>query len=109
MNFYEYQVAAQKTAIYPDVGSNYTYPVLGLCGESGEIAEKIKKLIRDKNGEYTNEDRKSLSKELGDALWYISSICTEFGLSLDQVAIQNLEKLKDRKDRGKLKGSGDNR
>jgi NTP pyrophosphatase (non-canonical NTP hydrolase) len=109
MTFADYQIEARKTAIYPNVGSNYIYPVLGLCGEAGEVAEKVKKIIRDKDGKVSDEDRKAIAKELGDGLWYLSNLCCEFGLTLDQIAVQNINKLRDRKNRDKLHGSGDNR
>jgi NTP pyrophosphatase (non-canonical NTP hydrolase) len=109
MTFEEYQKKSRETAIYPNVGNNFVYPTLGLTGESGEIAEKVKKIIRDKNGFLDKEARVELSRELGDVLWYISQLSTEFGLSLDNIANENIEKLKSRKDRGMLHGQGDNR
>ena len=71
MNFDEYQKKSRKTAIYPDLDKNFVYPTLGLIGEAGEIAEKIKKVFRDENGRMTDEKRKELEKELGDVLWYL--------------------------------------
>ena len=109
MQFEEYQKESRKTAIYPNHGENFIYPTLGLVGESGEIAEKIKKALRDDNGEVTEERSRELEKELGDVLWYISQLATELGLSLEEIAAKNLEKLFSRMDRGKLSGSGDNR
>lgn len=109
MNFEEYQKKSKETAIYPNVGNNFVYPTLGLAGESGEIAEKVKKIIRDKNGLLDEEAKTELSKELGDILWYVAQLSTEFGLSLDDIANQNIEKLKSRQDRGVLHGQGDNR
>jgi NTP pyrophosphatase (non-canonical NTP hydrolase) len=106
MNFSEYQTKARITAIYPK-GLSIIYPTLGLCGESGEVAEKVKKYFRD------NTDLDSLKfqvrKELGDVLWYISNIASDLNISLDDVAITNIDKLKDRVDRNMLHGSGDNR
>src|SRR3989304_6098179 len=107
MNFDEYQKKSRKTAIYPDLDKNFVYPTLGLIGEAGEIAEKIKKVFRDENGRMTDEKRKELEKELGDVLWYLSQLSTELKLSLDEIAFKNIEKLYSRMDRGKLKGSGD--
>ena len=105
MELNDYQKRALKTAIYKDISQSIPiYPVLGLCGEVGEIAEKIKKIIRDEDSVLTDE-----KKELGDVLWYLSVLASELRLELDDVAQSNLEKLKDRKDRNKLKGSGDNR
>jgi NTP pyrophosphatase (non-canonical NTP hydrolase) len=109
MNFQEYQEKSRKTALYPNKDNNFIYPTLGLAGESGEVAEKIKKVIRDKNGIIDDETREAIKKELGDVLWYVSQLATELGLSLDEVAGKNIEKLYDRMERGKLKGNGDNR
>lgn len=109
MTFFEYQNEAKKTAVYPKIGNNYTYPVLGLVGESGEVAEKIKKTIRDDNGIITNKKKEEIKKELGDVLWYLSQLCNELGIDLADVAETNLKKLKSRQMRGKLSGSGDNR
>ena len=109
MNFKTYQKKARVTAQYPNLGSNNIYPTLGLVGEAGEVAEKVKKVIRDKNGIFDEESKKSIKKELGDVLWYLSNLCNEFGFSLDDVALQNLEKLKLRSARGKISGSGDDR
>ena len=109
MNFETYQINARKTAIYPSLGSNYIYPTLGLVGESGEVAEKVKKVIRDNNGVFDQERIVGLKKELGDVLWYVSNICSELNLSLEDIAEENLNKLKKRSLEGKIKGSGDNR
>ena len=109
MNFETYQIKARKTAIYPNLGSNYVYPILGLVGESGEVAEKVKKVMRDKNGVFDDETLMGLKKELGDVLWYVSNICCEFNMSLDDIAEENLNKLEKRSLEGKIKGSGDNR
>ena len=109
MNFEEYQKKSRKTALYPNVGKNFVYPTLGLSGEAGEVAEKIKKVIRDKNGVMDDESREMIEKELGDVLWYVSQIATELGLELDEVAQNNIEKLYSRLERGKIGGSGDER
>jgi NTP pyrophosphatase (non-canonical NTP hydrolase) len=109
LDFNEYQEKARSTAIYPNLGENYIYPTLGLSGEAGEISEKIKKVIRDEEGYITVEKRSELEKELGDVLWYVANLASELGLKLEDVAKVNLTKLFDRKDRGKIKGSGDNR
>jgi len=109
MNFKEYQKQSRKTAAYPNVGSNYIYPTIGLAGESGEVSEKIKKVIRDQEGAIDENARKEIEKELGDVLWYVSQLASELGISLDDVAEKNIEKLYSRLDRGVLKGSGDNR
>ena len=109
MDFNTYQKNARLTAQYPNLGANYIYPTLGLVGEAGEVAEKVKKVIRDKKGVFDDESKKGLKKELGDVLWYVSNLCTEFNFSLDDIALQNLEKLKLRAAKGKISGSGDDR
>ncbi|KKR44899.1 MAG: hypothetical protein UT90_C0005G0017 [Parcubacteria group bacterium GW2011_GWA1_40_21] len=109
MTFEEYQKESRKTALYPNKDNNFIYPVLGLCGESGEIAEKIKKVIRDEAGVVSEQKKEEIKKELGDVLWYISQIATELGLSLDAVVKLNIEKLRSRLERNKIFGSGDNR
>lgn len=109
MTFDEYQRRSRTTAQYPNAGNNFLYPTLGLCGESGEVAEKIKKVVRDDGGVVGEERRQEIAHELGDVLWYVSQIAAELGLSLDAVAARNLEKLSSRAARGKLSGSGDDR
>lgn len=109
MTFDDYQKKSRKTALYPDRDNNFIYPTLGLAGETGEIAEKIKKIIRDDGMRVDDEKREALEKELGDVLWYVSQLATELGLSLEDIAAKNLEKLFSRLERGKLSGSGDNR
>ncbi len=83
--------------------------VFGLVGESGEVAEKFKKLIRDKHGKIGDEDKQEILKELGDILWYVNSVATLLDSSLEEVAQKNLDKVLSRKDRGVTSGSGDNR
>ena len=109
MDFNEYQKKAQETATYPDVGKNFVYPTLGLAGESGEVAEKIKKVIRNDGGIMSDEKRGEIKKELGDVLWYVAQLSTELGLALGDVAQGNLDKLASRKERGVLHSEGDNR
>ncbi len=109
MNFAEYQEKSRKTALYPNVGNNFVYPALGLAGETGEVAEKIKKVIRDKGGIMSEETRLELKKELGDVLWYVTQIASELKIPLDEVVQLNIEKLYSRLERGKISGSGDNR
>lgn len=109
MNFDKYQAACQQTAIYPRIGSNYNYPLLGMVSEVGEIAGKFKKLERDTDGTLTVSFRADIEAELGDVLWYISAVADELGLNLDVIATANVMKLQSRKDRGVLQGSGDNR
>lgn len=109
MTFNEYQKKSRETAIYYNKDKNYIYPTLGLVGEAGEIAEKIKKVLRDNGGAVDEKDKVELVKELGDLLWYLSQLSTELGLSLDDIAVSNIEKITSRKERGVLHGSGDNR
>lgn len=107
MTFAEYQSKARETAVYPSIGHNYVYPVLGLVGEAGEVAEKVKKVIRDSGGVIDDSARQQIHSELGDVLWYVSTLCSELSLDLQSVAENNLEKLAKRKREGKLHGSGD--
>lgn len=108
MDIDDYQTAAKATAVYPE---QYTviYPALGLCGESGEVAEKVKKILRDNGGEISAERRLELSKEIGDCMWYVAALATDLGLSCSDILSENLEKLNSRKLRGKIGGSGDDR
>ena len=109
MNFNDYQTKSRLTAKYPAIGHGVIYPTLGLVNEAGEVAGKIKKVFRDKDGEISSETREALKAELGDVLWYISQVATELDLSLDEIAEANIAKLLDRLERGKIKGDGDNR
>ncbi len=109
MTFDEYQENASSTAIYPNRGNNITYPVLGLAGETGEVAEKTKKLIRDKNGIITDEFKDDIKKELGDVLWYIAAVASELDLAMSDIAQTNIDKLFSRQKRNKIQGSGDDR
>lgn len=109
MDFGTYQRLSRRTAVYPGAGANITYPALGLCGEAGEAAEKVKKAIRDDGGVLTEERREALAKELGDVLWYVAQLATEAGLDLGEIAAGNLEKLLSRQRRDVLAGSGDDR
>ena len=109
MDFKTYQKRARETAQYPNLGSNNIYPTLGLVGEAGEVAEKVKKVLRDKKGIFDQDSKNAIKKELGDVLWYISNLCTELNFTLDEVAAQNLEKLRLRAAKGMISGSGDDR
>ena len=109
LTFKSYQSLARETARYPNLGANLAYPVLGLCGESGEVAEKVKKIFRDNDG-WADESRTAeLKKELGDVLWYIAALCWELDIEMSEVAQMNINKLRGRSERGKIQGSGDNR
>jgi len=110
MDFKEYQEKSKKT----DMGtvikdSSIAYYALGLADESGEVAGKIKKLYRDFDGKLTEEYKKEIAKELGDVMWYTAQLCTKLGLTVEEVAQMNLDKLASRKDRAKITGNGDNR
>jgi NTP pyrophosphatase (non-canonical NTP hydrolase) len=109
MDFNDYQNKSRKTAKYPAIGHPVIYPALGLVNEAGEVAGKIKKVFRDKDGQINEEIRQALKAELGDVLWYIAQVATELDLSLDEIAEHNIEKLYDRLERGKIQGDGDNR
>jgi NTP pyrophosphatase (non-canonical NTP hydrolase) len=109
MDFKKYQTKSRKTAKYPAIGHPVIYPALGLVNEAGEVAGKIKKVFRDKEGQISEETRQALKAELGDVLWYIAQVATELGLSLDEIAEHNIAKLYDRLERGQIKGDGDNR
>lgn len=109
LDFNKYQKACTKTAVYPNLGKNFVYPTLGLIGEAGELANKIKKIVRDDRSKVTSEKKEDLKKELGDVMWYVAQLSTELNLKLSDVARENIEKLSSRMVRGKLRGSGDNR
>ncbi len=104
----EYQQKAEKTNLVKGELALY-YAVLGLTGEAGEIANAVKKIIRDNNNQITKEKIQQLKKELGDVLWYIARICSELNLNLDDVMKENIEKLYSRMQRNALHGDGDNR
>lgn len=109
MDFNEYQEKTKQTAIYPKHNNlGIYYATLGLVGESGEVANKIKKVIRD-NKKFNEEYIQILSSEIGDVMWYTSQLCNELGLSLENVCNENIEKLLDRQKRNKIQGDGDNR
>lgn len=113
MQLHEYSEKALTTLTgdhdLKDIDAKLLGQVFGLVGESGEVAEKFKKLIRDKQGALSQEDKDELVKELGDILWYVNSVAHLLGSDIEEVATRNLDKLASRKQRGKLHGSGDNR
>jgi NTP pyrophosphatase (non-canonical NTP hydrolase) len=109
MNLNDYQSAALRTAIYPNMGANFPYPALGLVGEAGEVADKLKKVIRDNDGILTDPVRDAVAKELGDVMWYLAVLAYELDYDLSTIAQNNLDKLASRQERGVLSGSGDNR
>jgi len=108
-NFNTYQRESRKTWSVIPVDHPIVYPTLGLANEAGEVAGKIKKIFRDRAGVISDEDRQALKYELGDVLWYLTQICTELNLTLEEVAAANLEKLFSRLDRGQIRGDGDHR
>ena len=108
MELNEYQRQAAFTAIYPH-DQNISYLALALCGEAGEIADKVKKVIRDKDGRFYAPDIEAIAHEIGDVLWYAANLAKTLGYDLTSVAEMNLDKIKDRLKRGTLHGSGDNR
>jgi NTP pyrophosphatase (non-canonical NTP hydrolase) len=107
MTFDEYEESVMPMAVYPHRGTNVSYPALGLCGEAGEVAEKVKKVMRDHGGAMDDHMREAIARELGDVMWYVTAMANELGLSLEAVAKINVAKLKDRQKRGVLGGSGD--
>lgn len=130
MTFEEYAEIAKKTAVYPGIGHGTIYPVLGLGGEGGEVAEAVilgvvatlqlegklgtiletfKKNIRDRGGILDEHHKEKVKKELGDVLWYIWATGHEFGITLDEIARTNAEKLAARLANGTLHGSGSER
>ena len=108
-NFQKYQEESRKTWSLIHTDHAIVYPTLGLTNEAGEVAGKVKKIFRDKDGVITEEDRQALKQELGDVLWYLTQICTDLGLTLEEVAEANIAKLFSRLDRGQIGGDGDNR
>jgi len=106
----DYQTQSRKTWKYVDTKNDpIIYPCLGLSNEVGEVLGKVKKVFRDNNGKFSDEIKADLKAELGDVLWYLTQICTELDLTLEDIAEYNLDKLFSRLERGKIQGSGDNR
>ena len=108
-DFETYQRESRKTWGVIPMDHPIVYPTLGLANEAGEVAGKIKKIFRDRAGAISEEDRQALKYELGDVLWYLTQICTELNLTLEEVAAANLEKLFSRLERGQIRGDGDER
>ena len=114
LTFNDYQKFARETAIYKD---GIFYPALGLCGESGEaidivkkwMADKIKKIYRDNNGIISEDNKEQLVKEMGDVLWYLANMATDLNMTLEDVARKNLEKIQIRQQKNLIHGEGDNR
>ena len=108
MTLNEYQSKALETAIYPKE-YKVVYPALGLTGEAGEVSDKVKKVIRDNNGVFSDDKKLEIAKELGDVLWYIATMANDLGYSLEMIGDMNYDKLKSRQERGRINGNGDNR
>jgi NTP pyrophosphatase (non-canonical NTP hydrolase) len=108
MDLNDYQKAARRTAIYAE-HHRVIYPALGLASEAGEVAGKIKKVLRDEGGDFARAPVEAIKDELGDVLWYVAVLAGDLGLSLDEIAAANLGKLASRKERARLPGGGDRR
>lgn len=108
MTLNEYQDLAMRTAIYPNDG-DIAYLALAICGEAGELADKVKKVLRDKDGRFHQSDIASIALELGDIAWYMANMADRLGYRLTDVARMNIEKINGRLKRGTLHGTGDNR
>lgn len=108
MTLNDYQKAALETAVYPKE-YKIIYPALGITEEAGECCGKVKKIIRDNDGVFTDEKKLEIAKEIGDVLWYCATLAHDIGYTLEEVCKMNVEKLRSRKQRNKLNGSGDNR
>lgn len=109
MNLNEYQKLALRTGRAKDAPDEIFHLLLGLSGEVGEISEKVKKVIRDRNSDFSTLDKDDLKKELGDVLWYIASLANYFDIPLEAIGDANIKKLASRLERGVISGSGDNR
>ena len=108
MDFNAYQNAARETALYADA-YRVTYPALGLASEAGEVAGKVKKVLRDRAGDFSEEQIGAIKDELGDVLWYVAVLAADLGLEMDAIAAGNIEKLRSRLQRGAIRGDGDKR
>lgn len=113
MNFNDYQAWAKTTDVFKPAKKvsdpAFVAKILGLSGESGEVADKFKKIIRDKNGKLNKEDKEDIIKELGDVIWYVATIARYMEVPLEEIVEKNIVKLSTRKANNKLHGSGDNR
>lgn len=108
-DFNAYQRESRKTWSLIHTDHAIVYPTLGLTNEAGEVAGKVKKIFRDKGGQISEQDREALKQELGDVLWYLTQICTELDITLQEVAEANIEKLFSRLERNQIRGDGDHR
>ncbi len=107
--FNDYQALTTQMAMVADDKQRLLIYIMGLAGETGEVSEKFKKLFRDQQGEMSDNFKQEVAKELGDVLWYVSSIAHELGLPLEEVAKANVEKIQSRRARNTQHGNGDNR
>lgn len=103
-----YQAFVRSTKAY-DPEYQLVYPILGLANEAGEVAGKLKKIMRDESGQLSQESFKALVAELGDVLWYVTATADDLGITISDIFYENYQKLSSRKARGVIKGSGDNR
>ncbi len=108
MELNKYQEEAVKNKVY-GYGDKIIYPALGLGNEAGEVLGKIKKVLRDHNGNFNVENTKLIADELGDTLWYLAALAEDLGYTLNEIAEMNIVKLTSRRERGVIQGSGDNR
>lgn len=108
MTLNDYQQKALETAVYPEQ-YKIIYPALGMNGEAGEVADKVKKVLRDNDCNFTPERKVEIAKEIGDVLWYCATLANDLGYTLQEIGEMNYEKLRSRQMRHKLGGSGDNR
>ena len=106
MTLDEYQNHALETAIYPKQ-YKIIYPALGITGEAGECSDKVKKVIHDNNGEFTDDRKREIAKEIGDVLWYCATLAHDIGYTLNEVGEMNVAKLSSRKERNKINGNGE--
>ena len=108
MTLNDYQKEALSTAVYGS-GSKIIYPTLGLAGEAGEVADKVKKVLRDNNGEFDEWRKIQIAAEIGDVLWYIAALTNDLGYTLKDIAKLNIGKLSQRRANNTIHGEGDNR
>ena len=111
MDFNEYQILSRKHAFYPNQNTPdaFRYLIYGITGESGELAEHFKHVLRDEEDKISAERKELITKELSDILWYLANICTELNIDFNEIPVIGLNKIDDRVKRGTLGGSGDNR
>lgn len=111
MELNEYQALAYETSCLTKIDEKFKiiYPSLGLCGEAGELLEKVKKAIRDEGANFSDAKKEEIAKELGDVIWYAAVTAIDLGYTLEDIATMNLNKIESRIERGVLNGEGDNR